>query len=122
MAEKAKLMGDYDTRELILSSTDPKEIKTLGKTVKNFDEDIWFEYRSKIVAKGNYYKFLCNKDLKEFLVCTGEKILVEASPYDTIWGIGMKEDDPNATNPYKWNGKNLLGFALMEVREKLKEI
>lgn len=121
MAEKARLMGDSSTLELILSCTDPNEIKALGKIVKNFDEGIWFKHRSKIVAKGNYYKFLCNTELKEFLICTGEKILVEASPYDTIWGIGMKEDDPNATNPYRWKGENLLGFALMEVREKLKE-
>ena len=122
MAEKARLMGDEYVRQQILASTDPKEIKDLGKAVKNFDEDLWCQHRSKIVAKGNYYKFLCNTDLKKFLHGTGNKILVEASPYDVIWGIGMKEDDANANNPYAWKGMNLLGFTLMEVRERLKNI
>lgn len=90
MAEKARLMGDEETRNLILNSTAPKEIKAFGKLVKNFNEEIWCNNRLKVVIKGNFHKFKQNNLLKEFLINTGDKILVEASPYDTIWGIGMK--------------------------------
>ena len=121
MAEKAKLMGDEKTRIKILKTSDPKEIKDLGKSVKNFDECLWHENKSKIVVKGNYHKFMDNSDLRDFLLSTGRKILVEASPYDIIWGVGMKEDDPNITNPYAWKGENLLGFALMQVREMIRK-
>ena len=75
-----------------------------------------------IVITGNLHKFMGSEDLREFLLSTGDKILVEASPYDTVWGIGMKEDDPDCRNPRLWKGENLLGFALMDVREKLSKM
>ena len=115
-------MGDEDTRKRILASTDPKEIKALGREVRNFDEYKWQKHRMEIVITGNLHKFMDNEELKVFLLGTRDKILVEASPYDTVWGIGMKEDDPDCRNPRLWKGENLLGFALMDVREKLSKI
>ena len=115
-------MGDEDTRNRILASTDPKEIKALGREVRNFDEYKWQKHRMEIVITGNLHKFMDNEELKVFLLATRNKILVEASPYDTVWGIGMKEDDPDCRNPRLWKGENLLGFALMDVREKLSKI
>lgn len=122
MAEKARIMGDDETRKRILASTDPKEIKAFGREVRNFDEQKWQEQRMEIVVTGNLHKFMDNEDLKVFLLGTSDKILVEASPYDIVWGIGMKEDAPDCCNPRLWKGENLLGFALMEVREKLRKI
>ena len=75
-----------------------------------------------VVITGNLHKFMDNEELKVFLLDTKDKILVEASPYDAVWGIGMKEDDPDCRNPRLWKGENLLGFALMDVREKLSKI
>ncbi|MDJ0633261.1 MAG: NADAR family protein [Xenococcaceae cyanobacterium MO_188.B29] len=77
------------------------------------------EYRSPIVVKGNLAKFSQKEALKEFLLNTKERILVEASPRDRIWGIGLGQNNPDAANPYQWQGLNLLGFALMEVRDIL---
>ena len=122
MAEKARIMGDEETRKRILASTDPKVIKALGREVRNFDEFKWQKHRMGIVVTGNLHKFMNNEDLKLFLLSTRDKILVEASPYDTIWGIGMKEDEPDCHNIRLWKGENLLGFALMEVRGKLSKI
>lgn len=82
MAEKARLMKDEYTRQRILSETDPHEIKKLGKEVQNFNEEVWRRHRMDIVIKGNFYKFMANKSLRDYLLSTGNKILVEASPYD----------------------------------------
>ena len=90
--------------------------------MRNFDEYKWQKHRMEIVIIGNLHKFMDNEELKVFLLGTRDKILVEASPYDTVWGIGMKEDDPDCRNPRLWKGENLLGFALMDVREKLNKI
>ena len=120
MAQKAWLFKDIEIFTKILDATDPKVIKTLGREVKNFDPKIWNLHKFEIVVKGNLGKFGENPELEEFLLSTGDKILVEASPYDKIWGIGMKEDTPGIVNPENWKGENLLGFALMEVRNKLR--
>ncbi|SUY42887.1 NADAR family protein [Clostridium perfringens] len=90
--------------------------------VKNFNENIWNERKIDIVVKGNIEKFSQNEELKKFLLNTKNKIIVEASPYDSIWGVGLSVNNENITNPNKWSGKNLLGFALMEVRDFLNEI
>ncbi|MES2513135.1 MAG: NADAR family protein [Bacteroidota bacterium] len=119
MAGKAKLFNDMDVFEKILSKHSPKDVKDLGRQIKNFDAVIWDEQKYNIVKRGNYLKFSQNKDLKHFLIQTKNKILVEASPVDAIWGIGLTEDSPNAKNPKEWKGENLLGFALMEVRDEL---
>lgn len=120
MAQKAILFDDKKTLAEIMKATDPGQIKKLGRLVKNFDAKVWDENCRRIVEQGNYLKFTQNKELKEFLLSTDNKILVEASPYDDIWGIKMKQDDPDAKNPYKWKGTNYLGFALTNVREKIK--
>ena len=122
MSQKAKLFGDDEILQQILSCEDPKKIKALGQKVRNFDETVWGEVKYSIVLNGNYKKFSQNLQLKNFLLQTGDKILVEASPYDGVWGIKMAESDENAQNPLKWRGQNLLGFALMEVRDVLREI
>ncbi len=119
MAEKARLMGDKDTCCKILEASGPSEFKALGRMVKNFDETLWNAHKYDIVVKGNLYKFSQNQDLKTFLLSTENRILVEASPYDHIWGIGLAADAAEANDPNKWRGENLLGFALMEVRSQL---
>ena len=96
-------------------------IKKLGRLVKNYNDEVWIEKRFHIVVEGNLAKFSQNEDLRNFLLNTDDKILVEASPKDTIWGIGFDEFAPEAMNPSLWNGENLLGFALMEVRDKLRD-
>ncbi len=119
MAEKARLFKDNDVLAKVLAASHPGEAKKLGRQVKGFREETWVENRSLIVVKGNLAKFSQNEALKEFLLNTKERILVEASPRDRIWGIGLGQNNPDAANPYKWRGLNLLGFALMEVRNIL---
>ena len=121
MAEKARLFHDNETLEKIMNSNNPKQIKDLGRQVRNFDEALWIKNRYSIILKGNYAKFSQNEDLKEFLTGTKNKVLVEASPYDKVWGIGMSSDDENIENPLLWKGLNLLGFALMEVRDEMMD-
>ena len=122
MAEKARIMGDEDSQMKILASTDPQEIKALGREVSNYDDAKWNAHKTAVVIKGNFHKFKGNGDLRDFLLDTGDKILVEASPYDTIWGIGMKEDNPDCLIPRNWKGENLLGFCLMEVRNFVRKV
>jgi ribA/ribD-fused uncharacterized protein len=121
MAEKAKLFGDEDVRLQILTETDQMSIKKLGRQVKGYVDEVWLEHRYDVVIRGNMAKFSQNEELKTFLQSTNQKILVEASPKDTIWGIGMDEFNKDVTNPIKWKGTNLLGFALMEVRDRLTD-
>ena len=120
MLGKAKLFRDNTVIEQIKTSTDPKEIKALGRTVQNFDGKIWDTFKYPLVLTGNYNKFVQNAELRNFLLSTGDNILVEASPYDREWGIGLSADDPRAKDPQQWQGKNLLGFALMEVRDEIR--
>jgi len=120
MSEKAKLFGDIEIFEKILRCNSPKEAKSLGRQVKKFDYEEWTKHKMRIVKNGNYLKFKQHNDLLNYLVSTKNKILVEASPYDKIWGIGMKSGDRGVENPKNWKGLNLLGYALMEVRDKLK--
>lgn len=84
-----------------------------------YGENIWKKNRYSIILNGNYAKFMQNEDLRLFLISTKDSILVEASPYDKIWGIGMSANNENIENPLLWRGLNLLGFALMEVRDEL---
>ncbi len=122
MAQKAELFGDQEMMQRILECGDPKQIKALGRKVRNFDENIWNDVKYSIVLNGNFHKFFQNRLLRTFLLATGDSILVEASPYDRIWGIGMSENDRDAHDPVQWRGQNLLGFALMEVRDELRRI
>lgn len=122
MAGKARLFGDHATEEKILAAKHPKQAKDLGRKVANFNEAAWNEARFDIVVAANYAKFSQNPPLQEFLLQTKARVLVEASPVDSIWGIGLAADDERAEKPSKWKGLNLLGFALMEVRERLSNI
>ena len=117
MAEKAKLFGDEEIRAEILNTDDPRMCKALGRKVKNFDKAVLDKEKEHIVRKGNTKKFLQNSALRNFLLSTGDKVLVEASPTDRVWGIGMGKNNPDALDPQKWRGQNLLGFALMNVRD-----
>lgn len=119
MAEKAKLFGDEEIRAEILNTDDPRMCKALGRKVKNFDKAVWDKEKEHIVRKGNTKKFLQNSALRNFLLSTGDKVLVEASPTDRVWGIGLGKNNPDALDPQKWRGQNLLGFALMNVRDFL---
>jgi len=93
MAEKAKLFEDKEILAKIMESKYPKQIKELGRKVKNFNEEIWKKRRYSIILNANYAKFLQNENLKQFLLQTKNRVLVEASPYDKIWSIGMSADD-----------------------------
>lgn len=119
MAEKARLFGDSDSERRAIEATNPGEAKKIGRSVKRFNEQLWRQKRFSIVVAANLGKFGQNEQLKQFLLQTGERVLVEASPVDKIWGIGLAADDSRVENPNLWKGKNLLGFALMEVREQL---
>ena len=121
MAKKAELFEDNEILEEIMETADPKKIKALGRKVKNFDEKKWNETKYSIVFVGNLLKFSQDENLKDFLISTKNDIIVEASPYDKIWGIGMSADDEFVENPTRWKGENLLGFALMEVRDELSK-
>ena len=120
MAEKARLFGDEQTRAQILKAGSPKAAKQLGRQVNRFREDVWVEARLQIVVAANLAKFGQNHELEAFLLGTKDKVLVEASPLDRVWGIGMTADNEQAMNPEQWRGLNLLGFALMEVRRQLR--
>ena len=102
MAEKARMFGDEEMLSKIMESTDPKEMKAYGRAVRNFDKDLWESACFEVVKKGNSAKFSQN-------------------PRDRIWGIGMGESNPDAENPLKWRGTNLLGFALTQVRDQWVE-
>ena len=119
MAEKARLFDDEVVLSEILESTHPGDAKKLGRKVSGFDPAIWNKHRSEIVVRGNVAKFSQHPDLKTFLLNTKNRILVEASPRDRIWGIGMGKNNPDAKKPDSWRGLNLLGFALMEVRQQI---
>lgn len=119
MAEKARLFENDALRERIIACSSPGEAKALGRMVENFDEQIWVANRQPIVIKGSVQKFSQNPELGSYLLNTSERILVEASPVDPVWGIGLSADDPRAHDPARWKGLNLLGFSLMETRDLL---
>jgi ribA/ribD-fused uncharacterized protein len=119
MAEKARLFADHEIRARILAAATPAEAKDLGRAVRGFENEAWTRARHDVVLRGNLAKFGQNPDLGRYLRDTGTQVLVEASPVDRIWGIGLAQDDPRASDPTRWRGLNLLGFVLMEVRSML---
>lgn len=121
MAAKARLFDDSRLLERILAARSPGEAKALGREVAGFDEARWNAERVGIVIEGNLGKFGQNASLKKYLLGTADRVLVEASPVDAIWGIGLAASDPLAAEPATWQGLNLLGFALMEVRRRLAQ-
>lgn len=120
MFQKAILFGDAAVAQEIIRTKSPADVKSLGRKIKGFEEKFWDERKFEIVLQGNYHKFSQNESLFNFLVSTDTTILAEANPVDKIWGIGMSQEDPDITNPCLWQGENLLGFVLMEVRDLLK--
>jgi len=119
MFRKATLFCDDAAARDILRAPNPGAAKALGRSVRGFQEATWQENRLSIAVDGNYAKFSQSAPLRQFLLNTKERVLVEASPVDRIWGIGLAVDDPHVENPLEWRGLNLLGFALMDVRERL---
>ncbi|MEV5148920.1 NADAR family protein [Streptomyces sp. NPDC052727] len=119
MAGKARLFGDAEAERRVLAAEHPAEAKKAGRLVRDFDEAVWARERFRLVVEGSVHKFAADDDLGMFLLGTGERVLVEASPVDRIWGIGLAADDEAASDPERWRGLNLLGFALMEARERL---
>ena len=118
---KAKLFGDEETASKILKATTPREHKALGRQVRGFDEAKWNEKRELYVRKGCYAKFSQNPEMLTFLLGTEGTELVEASPYDRIWGVGLAANNPAIHDKSKWLGLNLLGNCLMQVRTQLLE-
>lgn len=122
MSRKAALFGDAQMYAKILKEKNPAEIKKMGRLVKGFNQAIWDAEKYSIVLEGNVLKFAQNEQLKKILLSTGNRVLIEASPYDKIWGVHMPADNPNIMDPNLWEGENLLGFALMEARNILKNL
>ncbi|MYS93928.1 MULTISPECIES: NADAR family protein [Streptomyces] len=120
MAGKARLFEDAAAERAVLAAGHPAEAKKAGRLVRGFDEARWERERFRIVVEGNVHKFGAHPGLREFLLGTGDRVLVEASPVDRVWGIGLAADDEAAADPERWRGPNLLGFALMEARERLR--
>lgn len=118
---KAILFGDKEIAIKILEAKNPYEAKILGRKVSNYNEKIWNEKRVSIAIEGNILKFSQNPTLLKALLDTNDKILVEASPTDTIWGIGLSITDPKAYKPTEWNGQNLLGKVLNETKKLLRK-
>jgi ribA/ribD-fused uncharacterized protein len=122
MAQKAILFEDLAALKAVFASESPQVAKKVGRSVQNFKAEVWEQHSYEFVKKGNYLKFSQHQNLRIFLIETAPCVIVEASPYDKIWGIGLKQQDPLALHPSTWQGTNLLGFALMEVRDALESL
>ncbi|WP_103532777.1 NADAR family protein [Streptomyces sp. SM11] len=120
MAGKARLFGDPEAERAAVSAKSPAAAKKAGRLVRGFDEDVWIRERFALVVAGSVHKFGQDPELGGYLLGTGDRVLVEASPLDRIWGIGLAADDERVEWPQQWRGLNLLGFALMEARERLR--
>ena len=120
MYQKAKLFGNMDIAEEILSTDDVQKIKALGRAVQNYNDTVWNGLRQIIVFEGLIEKFKQNKDLRTKLLSTGDTVLSECAVHDRIWGIGLSMNDPKRLDMQNWRGQNLLGFSLMRVRSILK--
>jgi ribA/ribD-fused uncharacterized protein len=122
MWNKAIMFRDDITAGDILKEKNPRIQKRLGRLVKNFNKERWEKWAKDIVYKGNYLKYTQNKDLLKYLLDTNDKILVEASPSDTIWGVGLSEDDPRILHESTWRGTNWLGEVLTKLKYDLRGI
>ena len=120
MYKKALLFEDEDVANAIMRTQNPMEQKALGRKVRGFNKDKWEEVCREYVYEANYAKFTQNPDLLFELVSYGDREIVEASPEDPIWGIGMHETNPDIFDRTKWKGTNWLGEAIMRVRDTLK--
>lgn len=104
--------------QILFNGLEPKEAKRLGRQVKNFDNSEWEKVRKKVMLEALTYKFYCNPELEEVLLKYRNKTFVEASPFDKIWGVGLKEDDSRILNESNWEGLNLLGKCLNKLIEQ----
>jgi ribA/ribD-fused uncharacterized protein len=120
MASKARLFGDADSLAKILAADTPMACKTLGRGVQDYDDAVWSARRFDLVTEGNVAKFGQDAALCGYLLATGDEVLVEAAPRDTVWGIGYGRDNPAVQTPALWRGQNLLGFAMMRARAQLR--
>ena len=120
MYTKAVCFHDYAVATKIMETTDVAIIKLLGRSVSNYDDNVWSNIREKVVFDGLFAKFSQNSSLKKQLLNTKNSILAECAVKDLIWGIGLSMKDSNRFDTTRWLGKNLLGYALMKVRETLK--
>lgn len=119
MHAKAVLFGDQEAADAILAAPTARDAKGLGRKVRAFEQARWEERSVELVTRANLAKFSQHPDLREVLLSTEGALLVEASPYDRIWGAGIGADDPRICEPRLWPGRNLLGGVLMDVRDRL---
>lgn len=122
MCQKAIVMGDSESHRAILASHGPDDAKALGRQVRNWDQAKWDAHKFDAVVRGNVAKFSQDDELLNYILGTGDTVLVEASPHDRIWGIGLRREDKESGDPNKWKGQNLLGFALMEARDQIRKL
>jgi ribA/ribD-fused uncharacterized protein len=122
VAQKAMLFGDRVNLRKIRVNTDPKDIRIISMRIQGVDNAVWQEFSHSISCTGNFLKFSQHPDMKAYLLSTGDATLAEASPYDRTGGIGLDRLDEDATHPERWLGRNLFGYALMQVREKLRSL
>lgn len=120
MAQKARLFGDNDALRKIMLARSPGEQKALGRKVRGFDVRVWETVARDVVMRGSLAKFTQDEEYEEALMRTEGTLLVEASPTDVVWGIGLSESDPARLDPDLWRGKNWLGEVLTELRENLR--
>ena len=121
MYKKAMCFDDQLVASKILETKDVAEIKALGRQVSNYNDSIWNGMRQILIYEGLLAKFTQNEDLKEKLISTGDAILAECAVKDRIWGIGLSMTSPKRLDIYQWNGQNLLGYALMLVRNRISK-
>lgn len=121
MFGKAILFADYEAADEVMAEMVPKEQQTIGRRVKNFNQKTWDKWREAIVYVGNFARATQNPDLLKTLLDTDCDTFVEASPFDSVWGIKLAKTDPRAQSRETWNGLNLLGKALTEVRDTLRD-
>jgi len=120
MLTKASLMGDREIFDEIAVALDPKSCKSLGRGVRNFNKDLWESHLEEVAFEVVKQKFEKNRQLGAVLLSTGNAILAEAAPNDSIWGIGLGTSDDRSLDPDQWCGRNVLGYALMKARDYLR--
>ena len=119
MYQKAMCFNDNDIAAQILETNDVVQIKALGRLVHNYNDHHWNGVRQVVIYEGLIAKFSQNEELLDKLISTGNTLLAECAVKDRIWGIGLSMTDPDRFDRTKWNGTNLLGYALMMVRDKI---
>ena len=120
MTEKARLFHDHRVLEYIMSTSEPQSHKRIGRSVQGLDNAIWERKRQNAALARTFAKFSQNPEMKHHSLGTGNERLAKASPFDQVWGTGLRADDSDAHNPHLWRGKKLLGQALYTVRDLLR--